>query len=124
MTSTLATQILSPRPSFDSALRRLERVDVRNLRSIAKIVGTAICLAGAMFMAFFKGPKLLGAILLSATSDWVKGGIYLIGNAVCFSIWYIIQVLFFYFQSLLGYLIAVCSDAANRFNKLILGLGD
>ena len=28
---------------------------------MAKIVGTAICLAGAASMAFFKGPALLGA---------------------------------------------------------------
>lgn len=47
-------------------------------------------------MAFFKGPALLGAALPSATSDnsdWVKGGIYLVGNAICVSIWYILQVL-------------------------------
>lgn len=42
-------------------------------------------------MAFFKGPKLLGALFLPATDDWVKGGIYLMGNAFCFSIWYILQ---------------------------------
>lgn len=63
---------------------------------MAKIVGTAICLAGAASMAFFKGPALLGAALPSTTSDnsdWVKGGIYLVGNAICVSIWYILQVL-------------------------------
>uniref|UniRef100_A0A453KWC0 WAT1-related protein n=1 Tax=Aegilops tauschii subsp. strangulata TaxID=200361 RepID=A0A453KWC0_AEGTS len=70
---------------------RLEKVDLRSSRSIAKIVGTVVCLAGAMLMAFFKGPKLLGALLLPATGDWVKGGIYLMGNAFCFSIWYILQ---------------------------------
>ncbi|WVZ65018.1 hypothetical protein U9M48_014451 [Paspalum notatum var. saurae] len=85
----VAAQILIP--AFDPALR-LEKVDIRSLRSIAKIVGTAICLTGAVFMAFFKGPELLGAVLLSAPSDWVKGGIYLVGNAVCVSIWYILQV--------------------------------
>jgi len=67
-------------------------VDIRSLRSVAKIIGTAICLAGAVFMALFKGPKLLGAVMVSATGDWVKGGIYLVGNAVCVSIWYILQV--------------------------------
>lgn len=80
-------------------MRRLEKVDLRSSRSIAKIVGTVICLGGAMLMAFFKGPRLLGAlqqqnlgVLLSATDDWVRGGIYLMGNAVCFSIWYMLQV--------------------------------
>lgn len=66
-------------------------MDVRSLRSVAKIVGTAICLAGAAFMAFFKGPGLLGAPA-TGDSDWVKGGIYLVGNAICVSIWYILQV--------------------------------
>ncbi|KAG2635143.1 hypothetical protein PVAP13_2NG336114, partial [Panicum virgatum] len=75
-----------------AAVIGLEKVDIRSLRSVAKIVGTAICLAGAVFMAFFKGPKLLGAVLVSATGDWVKGGIYLVGNAVCVSNWYIFQV--------------------------------
>jgi hypothetical protein len=89
-------------------------VDIRSLRSVAKIVGTAICLAGAVFMAFFKGPKLLGAVLVSATGDWVKGGIYLVGNAACVSIWYIFQVT------------TNCTDACNRlasarFNTLFWG---
>ncbi|CAN6204511.1 unnamed protein product [Urochloa humidicola] len=88
-----ATTNLAPGITFAiAAVIGLEKVDIRSLRSVAKIVGTAICLAGAMFMAFFKGPKLLGAVLVSASSDWVKGGIYLVGNAVCVSIWYIFQV--------------------------------
>jgi hypothetical protein len=66
----------------------LEKVDLRSARDVAKIIGTIVCLAGAMLMAFFKGPKLLGALL---TDDWVIGGTYLMGNAICFSIWYILQ---------------------------------
>ena len=66
----------------------LEKVDLRSSRSLAKIIGTIVCLAGAMLMAFFKGPKLLGALLMD---DWVKGGIYLMVNAICFTIWYILQ---------------------------------
>jgi len=92
-----ATTNLAPGITFAiAAVIGLEKVDIRSLRSVAKIAGTAICLAGAAFMAFFKGPGLLGAALLSATSDsdkdWVKGGIYLVGNAICVSIWYILQV--------------------------------
>ncbi|CAD6224933.1 unnamed protein product [Miscanthus lutarioriparius] len=90
-----ATTNLAPGITFAiAAVIGLEKVDIRSLRSVAKIVGTAICLAGAAFVAFFKGPGLLGAALLSVTSDsdWVKGGIYLVGNAICVSIWYILQV--------------------------------
>lgn len=87
-----ATTNLSPGITFAiAAVIGLEKVDLRSSRSIAKIVGTVICLGGAMLMAFFKGPRLLG-VLLSATDDWVRGGIYLMGNAVCFSIWYMLQV--------------------------------
>lgn len=91
-----ATTNLAPGITFAiAAVIGLEKVDMRSPRSVAKIVGTAICLAGAASMAFFKGPALLGAALPSATSDnsdWVKGGIYLVGNAICVSIWYILQV--------------------------------
>ncbi|XP_039834868.1 WAT1-related protein At4g28040-like [Panicum virgatum] len=88
-----ATTNLAPGITFAiAAVIGLEKVDIRSLRSVAKVVGTAICLAGAVFMAFFKGPKLLGVVLVSATGDWVKGGIYLVGNAVCVSICYILQV--------------------------------
>jgi len=52
-----ATTNLAPGITFAiAAVIGLEKVDIRSLRSIAKIVGTAICLAGAVFMAFFKGP--------------------------------------------------------------------
>ncbi|KAL6655550.1 hypothetical protein ACP70R_006376 [Stipagrostis hirtigluma subsp. patula] len=89
-----ATTNLAPGITFAiAAAIGLEKVDLRSMRSVAKIVGTVICLAGAAFMAFFKGPKLLGAVvLLSADSDWVKGGFYLVGNAIGVSIWYILQV--------------------------------
>ncbi|KAL6846542.1 hypothetical protein ACP4OV_023990 [Aristida adscensionis] len=88
-----ATTNLAPGITFAiAAVIGLEVVNLRSLRSIAKIAGTAVCLAGAAFMAFFKGPNLLGAALLSADGDWVEGGIYLVGNAVAVSLWYILQV--------------------------------
>lgn len=88
-----ATTNLAPGITFAiAAVIGLEKVDLRSSRSIAKIIGTIVCLGGAMLMAFFKGPKLLGALLLPTTDDWVTGGIYLMGNAICFSIWYILQV--------------------------------
>ncbi|XP_062198786.1 uncharacterized protein LOC133901429 [Phragmites australis] len=88
-----ATTNLAPGITFAiAAVIGLEKVELSSVRSVAKIVGTVICLGGAAFMAFFKGPKLLGALLLSEAGDWVKGGIYLVGNAVCVSVWYILQV--------------------------------
>ncbi|GJM98757.1 hypothetical protein PR202_ga15794 [Eleusine coracana subsp. coracana] len=89
-----ATTNLSPGITFAiAAVMGLEKVELRSLRTVAKIVGTVICLGGAAVMAFYKGPKLLSAVLLSKASDWVKGGIYLVGNAACVSVWYILQML-------------------------------
>lgn len=85
-----ATTNLAPAITFAiCAVIGLEKVDLRSSRSLAKIIGTIVCLVGAMLMAFFKGPKLLGALLMD---DWVTGGIYLMVNAICFTIWYILQV--------------------------------
>ena len=79
--------------SDSNSFCRLEKVDLRSARSFAKVTGTVVCLAGAMLMAFFKGPELLGALPLPAIDDdWVRGGIFLMGNACCFSVWYILQV--------------------------------
>ncbi|KAI4335488.1 hypothetical protein L6164_014128 [Bauhinia variegata] len=39
----------------------MEKVNIRSLRSIAKIVGTVICVSGAVSMALLKGPKLMNA---------------------------------------------------------------
>uniref|UniRef100_J3MXM7 WAT1-related protein n=2 Tax=Oryza brachyantha TaxID=4533 RepID=J3MXM7_ORYBR len=91
-----ATTNLAPGITFAiAAVIGLEKVDLRSSRSWAKIAGTVVCLAGAIAMAFFKGPKLLSGLPFAAAAaddDWVKGGIYLIGTAFCVSMWYILQV--------------------------------
>ncbi|XWS73165.1 hypothetical protein CRYUN_Cryun02cG0102300 [Craigia yunnanensis] len=46
----------------------LEKVNVRSLRSTAKIAGTVICVTGSIFMALLRGPKLLNAQILPAKS--------------------------------------------------------
>lgn len=40
---------------------RLEKIKIRSLRSIAKILGTTISFSGAFAMALLKGPKLLNS---------------------------------------------------------------
>ncbi|KAF8033822.1 hypothetical protein BT93_C0167 [Corymbia citriodora subsp. variegata] len=57
-----ATNNLVPAITFfmASALG-MEKVNVRSLRSIAKILGTAVCVCGAIVMALLRGPKLLNA---------------------------------------------------------------
>ncbi|XP_072977017.1 WAT1-related protein At4g30420-like [Typha angustifolia] len=80
----------------------LEEMELRSSRTIAKIVGTIICVGGAMFMTLFKGPKLLNLDyqkiipLLHSVSlisgRWIKGCLFLTGGVSCWSLWHILQV--------------------------------
>ena len=79
-------------PLSDS-INSLEKVEVRRPRSLAKIFGTAVCVGGAMAMAFFKGPKLLALLHSPAPgSRWVTGALFLVGSSSCWSLWLILQV--------------------------------
>ncbi|XP_060973919.1 WAT1-related protein At4g30420-like [Cannabis sativa] len=82
----------------------LEKVNIRSLRSLAKILGTIVCVSGAMSMALVKGPKLLNLpnnndfVLESNMSsssndhdDWILGCIFLFGAYCCWSTWLILQ---------------------------------
>ncbi|RLN32848.1 WAT1-related protein [Panicum miliaceum] len=66
--------------------------------SIAKVLGTAVCVGGAITIAFFKGPKLLNlslddsyTLIHSSSSRWVMGALLLIGSSSCWSLWLILQ---------------------------------
>ncbi|KAF5461293.1 hypothetical protein F2P56_017406, partial [Juglans regia] len=78
----------------------MERVDFGSLRSIAKIVGTILCVSGAVSMALVRGPKLLNAELLlpanshvlgSGDGNWLLGCLLLFGSCCCWSLWLILQ---------------------------------
>ncbi|QCE04707.1 WAT1-related protein At4g30420-like [Vigna unguiculata] len=79
----------------------MEKVSIGSLRSIAKIVGTVICVSGAVSIALLKGPKLLNAENLpsksiimasSATDNWFLGCLFLIGCCFSWSTWLILMV--------------------------------
>ncbi|PUZ70779.1 hypothetical protein GQ55_2G262000 [Panicum hallii var. hallii] len=98
--SSMATAMTNLIPAITFAMAAsvgLEKVEMRRPRSLAKIFGTAVCVGGAMAMAFFKGPKLLGgqhALLHSPSSGsrWVTGALFLVGSSSCWSLWLILQV--------------------------------
>ncbi|KAL6846541.1 hypothetical protein ACP4OV_023989 [Aristida adscensionis] len=77
-----------------------ERVNIREVSTIAKILGTAVCVGGAITLAFFKGPKLLSShlslsdssmLLHSLSSEWVTGALLLVCSSSCWSFWLILQ---------------------------------
>ncbi|KAF7148284.1 hypothetical protein RHSIM_Rhsim03G0261900 [Rhododendron simsii] len=67
----------------------LEKVDIRTLRSIAKIIGTVLCVGGAVSMVLLRGPKLLNN---SGSKNWLVGSFLLFGSSCCWSFWIIFQV--------------------------------
>ncbi|XP_074273672.1 WAT1-related protein At4g30420-like [Silene latifolia] len=99
-----ATSNLIPAVTFlIAALLRLEQVNMKAMTSIAKIVGTIICVGGAISMALFKGPKILNTQLplsnslvspLFGASDinWLIGCLWLFASTSCWSSWLIMQV--------------------------------
>lgn len=83
----------------------LERVGIKSLAGQAKVLGTIICLGGAMLMTLYKGI----AITLwpspfhlkqgnartkndqAQSEDFTKGAMFLVGNCICWAFYYIIQ---------------------------------
>ncbi|PON90715.1 Plant-drug/metabolite exporter [Trema orientale] len=100
--STMASAMgnLVPAVTFlIASILGLEKVNIRSLRSIAKILGTILCVSGAMSMALLKGPKLFNAEHLpdnslfgSGGDNWLLGCVLLFLSCCCWSIWLILQV--------------------------------
>ncbi|MQM05029.1 hypothetical protein Taro_037834, partial [Colocasia esculenta] len=103
--SSMATAMINMIPAITflmAAPLGLEKVNIRSLRSVAKIVGTAVCVGGAITMALLKGPKInllhMGlkqtpsSLLHTVGEDWVMGCLFLFGSCCCWSSWLIIQV--------------------------------
>ncbi|TVU09620.1 hypothetical protein EJB05_43104, partial [Eragrostis curvula] len=99
--SSLATTMtnLIPAITFVMAVAvGQERVNIREVSSIAKIFGTVVCVGGAATLAFFKGPRLLNnsiadpsKLLHTLASKWVIGALLLILSSSCWSFWLILQ---------------------------------
>ncbi|CAK7338095.1 unnamed protein product [Dovyalis caffra] len=100
--STAASAMTNLMPAITFAMAAifgLEKVYIRSLRSIAKILGTVICVSGAIAMAILKGPKLLNSEFLPPKSffspggdNWLLGCLFLFGSSCFWSLWMILQV--------------------------------
>ncbi|KAG6770121.1 hypothetical protein POTOM_025791 [Populus tomentosa] len=98
MSSTMSNLVPGLTFVFTAAIG-MEKVNIRSLRSNAKIIGTVISVSGAMSMALLKGPKLLNAGIVATKSSsgssgetWLLGSLILFGNSCCWAIWTIMQV--------------------------------
>ncbi|GLU10330.1 hypothetical protein SLE2022_271450 [Rubroshorea leprosula] len=101
-TSSVAMSMLNLVPAVTfviTAFFGLEKVNLRSLRSIAKIVGTVICVTAAISMVLLRGPKILNAEFVpfksisgSGSEDWLLGSLCCFGSVFCWSLWLILQV--------------------------------
>ncbi|KAK4482449.1 hypothetical protein RD792_009606 [Penstemon davidsonii] len=80
---------------------RLEVVNIRSSRGIAKVVGAVVSLGGVMTMTLYKGPALKniagnGVIHIRGSKtvvveNWLKGSLLAVASCITWSIWYIMQ---------------------------------
>ncbi|XP_020591234.1 WAT1-related protein At2g39510-like [Phalaenopsis equestris] len=81
-------------------LLRFEHVNIQSQKGYAKVIGTLVCLAGAITMTLYKGSKirtLRGAIIHmhenKIKENWLKGSILIVASCIAWSIWYIMQAI-------------------------------
>ncbi|KAL4198377.1 hypothetical protein AMTRI_Chr03g45540 [Amborella trichopoda] len=71
---------------------RMESVNIRSCRGQSKLLGTSICLGGAMLFTFYKGhlfPTLKSPFI--NIHDWVRGSSLAIVSTLCWSVFLILQ---------------------------------
>ncbi|KAK1438846.1 hypothetical protein QVD17_04658 [Tagetes erecta] len=100
---TLASAIwnLGPGVTFLIALIfRMEKMDIRSSRSVAKLLGTMTAIVGATVFTFYRGPSIFRTIispnspkqiLLSQPSNWVFGGLIITTGGLFSCIWAVLQ---------------------------------
>ncbi|XP_077240294.1 WAT1-related protein At4g08300-like isoform X1 [Tasmannia lanceolata] len=83
-----------------AVILRLEGLDLRSRRGMAKVLGTLVSLAGVMTMTLYKGSvirNLSGALIQirgggdAIHENWLKGSILTVASCITWSIWYIMQ---------------------------------
>ncbi|KAL2895804.1 hypothetical protein RDABS01_000802 [Bienertia sinuspersici] len=107
-TFSCAMSNMLPAMTFVMAvLCRMEKVEIKKLRCLAKVVGTLVTVAGAMLMTLYKGHviKLVwsahvqpahtdsAAAVAAADKDWAKGSILLILATLAWAAFFILQAI-------------------------------
>ncbi|GMH01300.1 hypothetical protein Nepgr_003139 [Nepenthes gracilis] len=111
---TLASAMSNLIPAFTfllSVIFRMEKLDLRSLRSLIKVLGTLVSISGALIVTLYKGPSIdfssnefipitlkvssssafESSHIFGASSNWVLGGLFLATAGLSFSIWNISQ---------------------------------
>lgn len=83
----------------------MEKINTRQRRSQAKVIGTTIMVVGAILMILYKGPivkffwskvqvhhKTIAAASQDGATNWLKGTSMLFVSCISWSLFFIIQV--------------------------------
>ncbi|CAJ1974208.1 unnamed protein product [Sphenostylis stenocarpa] len=104
--ASFASVIMNAVPSVTFVLAvvlRLERVNVQEIRSLAKVIGTLVTFAGALLMTLYKGPEFNlfhsantthhqdGSNSPQVVKHWVSGTLFLLLGCVAWSSFFILQ---------------------------------
>ncbi|KAL6624624.1 hypothetical protein ACP70R_031945 [Stipagrostis hirtigluma subsp. patula] len=85
--------------------QRMEIVDIKSLRGLAKILGTVVSFVGAITMTLYTGGKIRtlwkspihihGDGSSVVHESWMKGSILAMASCMCWAVWYILQIIFY-----------------------------
>ncbi|KAL0692506.1 hypothetical protein Bca4012_059686 [Brassica carinata] len=100
--STFALAFSNMVPSITFALALVFRQETLNIKSNigrAKVLGTMICICGALVLTLYKGPALTRQNAKmrtqtsngSTTAEWAMGSVMLIISILIWSLWFIVQ---------------------------------
>ncbi|CAN0892184.1 WAT1-related protein At1g43650 [Linum grandiflorum] len=97
-TFAAATTNVVPALTFALALlMRMERLSIRKVHGIAKVVGSMVGVSGAVVFAIVKGPALLNKPGKPSDHhheccpDWIKGSLIMISSNILWSLWIVLQ---------------------------------
>lgn len=83
----------------------MEKVKLRAIGGIAKVIGIMLCMSGVVTLALYKGPYLRPIVHhhvldgsqqaqnhYSGDQNWIKGCLLMFLSTLCWALWYVYQV--------------------------------
>ncbi|KAL5076630.1 hypothetical protein RYX36_015614 [Vicia faba] len=92
---------------FLALIFRIERVNIKQIRSIAKVIGTLVTFAGALLMTIYKGPQIhlfyspktshhhAGSHDTQTHTHWISGTLFILLGCFAWSSFFILQASLF-----------------------------